>query len=89
MAMQCSKKLNWFEKKKNFSNQKTIKETTNKMIREMNHILNFGEDIKSSDAMILAVLNTILAIDHFTVTWPTNGSEAAGDPFLIQTSVLL
>ena len=33
------------------------------------------------------------AIDHFTVhslvTWPLNGSEAAGDLVLIQTSLLL
>ena len=32
-------------------------------------------------------------IDHFTVvtlvTWPLNGSEAAGDLVLIQTSLLL
>ena len=32
------------------------------MIHEINHILNCGEDIKSSDAMILTLINTILAI---------------------------
>ena len=36
-------------------------------------------------------INVFTRIDHFTVvvTWATNGSEAAGDPVLIQTSVLL
>ena len=36
---------------------------------------------------------TTEGIDHFTVvglvTWPLNGSEAGGDPVLIQTSLLL
>ena len=35
------------------------------MIHEMNHTLNFGWDIKSSDAMILTLMNTILSIVGF------------------------
>ena len=35
----------------------------------------------------------MVTLDHFTVvclvTWPLNGSEAGGDPALIQTSLLL
>ena len=46
----------------------------------------------SSEAMILTVMNTSLAIDHFTavslVTWPMNESEAEGEFALIETSLL-
>jgi len=38
-------------------------------------------------------MHDVVATDHFTVvcsvTWPLNGSEAAGDPALIKTSLLL
>ena len=37
-----------------------MNESTNEMIHEMNHILNAGYE-KSSEAMILAVMDAILA----------------------------
>ena len=51
--------------------------------------------INNNDKMIIMIMMTIaiMIIDHFTVvcsvTWPLNGSEAAGNLVLIQTSLLL
>ena len=45
----------------------------------------------SSEAMILTVMNTILAIHRFTVVclvaWPLNESETGGDLALVETSL--
>ena len=41
------------------SNVPVMNESTNEMIYEMDHILKCGYDVKSSEAMILAVMNAI------------------------------
>ena len=45
---------------------------TNEMIYEMNHIMNCAVDMKSSKAMILAVLDAILALAQRSLKYPKN-----------------